>query len=467
MNLTPKQIVAQLDRYIVGQAEAKKAVAIAIRNRWRRTQLPEEMRQEISPKNIIMMGPTGVGKTEIARRLATLVRAPFLKVEATKYTEVGYHGRDVESIVRDLTEIAVTMVKTEHMHAVEPKAKEAAEDRLLDSLLPRPTPDFRTATPAGFAPSGASASASATGPEASSEADASDSFERTREKLRKKLRSGELDERVVELDVPEKQMQLLEIFSNSGIEQMGIDMQNMLGNRATGRTKERKMKVSEARALLQQQEAEKLLDQERVHREAIERVENAGLVFIDEIDKIAFQGSKSGPDVSREGVQRDLLPIVEGSTVVTRYGMVNTSHILFIAAGAFHMAKVSDLIPELQGRFPIRVELSDLGSEEFRRILSEPHNALTKQYSALIGTEGVTLDFESSGIDEIASIAQEVNRRSQNIGARRLQTVMERMLEEVAFEGADGPKRVTIDREYVRTKLADVIEDEDLARYIL
>lgn len=460
MNLTPKQIVTYLDGYIIGQTEAKKAVAIAIRNRWRRQQLSEEMRAEVSPKNIIMMGPTGVGKTEIARRLASLVRAPFLKVEATKYTEVGYHGRDVESIVRDLTEYAVNMVKSEHIKSVEPKAREMAEDRVLDVLLPRPATQG-----AGIPITPAAAAAQESAP-----ADGGmdmESFERTREKLRKKLQSGDLDERMVELNLPESQTQLFDIFSGSGIEHMGIDLNNMLGQRMPSRTKERKMKVREARTVLQQQEAEKLLDQERIHREAIERVENSGMVFLDEIDKIAHKSSKSGPDVSREGVQRDLLPIVEGSNIVTRYGVVDTAHILFIAAGAFHMAAVSDLIPELQGRFPIRVELEPLGADEFRRILSEPSNALTKQYTALLGTEGVSLKFTDEGIDEIANIAETCNKKAQDIGARRLMTVLERMLEEAAFEGPDGPTRITVDRDYVRSKLAEIIEDEDLARYVL
>lgn len=457
MNLTPKQIVAHLDTYIVGQREAKKAVAIAIRNRWRRQQLPEEMRKEITPKNIIMMGPTGVGKTEIARRLATLIRAPFLKVEATKYTEVGYHGRDVESIIRDLTEFSVNLVKGEHLEEVQPRAADMAEERLLDALLPKPAAtQYRPVTPPSSDPTGAESGQTEI-----------DSFERTREKLRKKLQAGDLDERMIELDVPESGTQFLDIFSSSGIEQMGIDLKNMLGQRAPSRTKTRKLKVSEARALLRQQEAEKLLDQEKMHREAIERVEDSGLVFIDEIDKIAFQGSKSGPDISREGVQRDLLPIVEGSNVVTRYGVVDTSHVLFIAAGAFHTAAVSDLIPELQGRFPIRVELEPLGAAEFRRILSEPNNALTKQYHALLGTEGVTIEFTDEGIDEIASIAQECNEKTQDIGARRLMTVMEKMLEEAAFEGADGERSIRIDREYVRGRLADIVQDEDLARYVL
>jgi len=451
VNLTPKQIVAYLDRYIIGQNDAKRAVAVAIRNRWRRQQLPEEMRDEVTPKNIIMIGPTGVGKTEIARRLAGLIRAPFLKVEATKYTEVGYHGRDVESIVRDLTEVSVGLVKGEKIEEVQPKARELAEDRLLNLLLPG-ADARREGIPS--APS-------------QDEGQGEDSFERTREKLRGMLRHGELDHQMVELLVPEKANPFVEIFSSSGIEQMGFDFQNMFENRFPGRTRARKMKVREAREYLRQEEAEKLLDRESVHQEAIRRVEDSGIVFIDEIDKIAFQGSKSGPDVSREGVQRDLLPIIEGSTVVTRYGVVRTGHVLFLAAGAFHMSKVSDLIPELQGRFPLRAELGPLGREDFVRILTEPANALTKQYEALLSTEGVSLDYTEDGVAEIARMAETINHKTQDIGARRLQTVMEKLLEDVAFEGAEIGRHVRIDAAFVREKLAGIAADEDLSRYIL
>jgi ATP-dependent HslUV protease ATP-binding subunit HslU len=454
VNLTPRQIVACLDQYVIGQSDAKKAVAVAIRNRWRRQQLPEAMRDEVAPKNIIMIGPTGVGKTEIARRLATLIRAPFLKVEATKYTEVGYHGRDVESIIRDLTEISLSLVKGEQIEAVKPKARELAEERLLDLLLPVRDSERTAQLPSGLEPSGESESRE-------------ESFARTREKLRAKLRAGQIDHQMIELRVPERSTPFVEIFSSSGIEQMGFDFQNLFENRGMPRTKARKMKVSEALEFLGQEEAEKLLDRESLHKEAIRRVEDSGIVFIDEIDKIAFHGSKSGPDVSREGVQRDLLPIVEGSTVVTRYGPVRTGHVLFLAAGAFHMSKVSDLIPELQGRFPIRVELGDLTGEDFRRILIEPNNALTKQYGALMATEGVTLEYEEDGIEEIARTAEEINRKTQNIGARRLQTVMEKLLEDIAFEGSEIGRHVRIDRAFVQEKLRAIVEDEDLSHYIL
>ena len=440
--LTPAEVVRELDKYIVGQSEAKRSVAIAIRNRWRRLQLGEEMAEEVSPKNIIMIGPTGVGKTEIARRLAHLVKAPFLKVEASRYTEVGYHGRDVESMVRDLVELAVNMVRTERTEEVRPHAEKAAEERLLDMLFP--------------APSGA---------EDDEEAQAR--RRNTREKMRAKLHSGDLDDRVVETDVEEKAIVMQGIVA--GPEELGFDFQNVLERMLPPRTKVRRLSVAEARSVLTQQEAEKLIDREAMVDEAIQRAENSGIIFIDELDKIASRETPGrGPDVSREGVQRDLLPIVEGSTVATRYGMVRTHHILFIASGAFHVAKPSDLIPEMQGRFPIRVELNDLGKEEFIKILTEPKNALTKQYIALMMTEGIDLSFTEGAIEEMAGIAASVNKTAQNIGARRLQTIMEKLLEEISFSAPERRnEKVVIDAEYVDRKLRDIVKDEDLSRYIL
>jgi ATP-dependent HslUV protease ATP-binding subunit HslU len=449
--LTPAQIVAELDRYIVGQHRAKRAVAIALRNRWRRQMLPAELRDEVAPKNIIMIGPTGVGKTEVARRLARLAQAPFLKVEASKYTEVGYVGRDVESMVRDLTELGVTMVKGELMAEVRDKAERQAEDRLLDLLLPR-----RSAEPFS------SSSLEQVSPEASREG--------TLEKLRAQLRAGKLDERVVELETQQPANPMVEVFSGQGMEEMGIQLKDMLSNILPGRTKRRRVRVAEARRLLVQEEAQKLVDMEEVVGQAIRRVENSGIVFLDELDKIAGRqaGGHGGPDVSREGVQRDLLPIVEGSAVTTKYGIVRTDHILFIAAGAFHVAKPSDLIPELQGRFPIRVELEPLTKEDFVRILTEPENALIRQYVELLRTERVTLRFLPEAVEAIAEIAMQVNASTENIGARRLYTIMERLLDEISFEAPDRPgKELTIDAEYVRLRLADVTRDQDLSRYIL
>jgi ATP-dependent HslUV protease ATP-binding subunit HslU len=449
--LTPAQIVAELDRHIVGQGRAKRAVAIALRNRWRRQMLPAELRDEVAPKNIIMIGPTGVGKTEVARRLARLAQAPFLKVEASKYTEVGYVGRDVESMVRDLTELGVTMVKGELMAAVRDRAERLAEDRLLDLLLPhRSTEPF------------SSGSLEQVSPEASRES--------TLEKLRAQLRAGRLDERIVELETQQAAMPMVEVFSGQGMEEMGIQLKDMLSNILPGRTKRRRVRVAEARRLLAQEEAQKLVDMEEVVAQAIRRVENSGIVFLDELDKIAGRqgGGHGGPDVSREGVQRDLLPIVEGSAVTTKYGIVRTDHVLFIAAGAFHVTKPSDLIPELQGRFPIRVELEPLTKEDFVRILTEPENALIRQYVELLRTERVTLRFLPEAVEAIAEIAMQVNASTENIGARRLYTIMERLLEEISFDAPDVPgKELTIDAEYVRLRLADVTRDQDLSRYIL
>ncbi len=449
--LTPAQIVAELDRYIVGQRAAKRAVAIALRNRWRRQMLPDALRDEVAPKNIIMIGPTGVGKTEVARRLAKLAQAPFIKVEASKYTEVGYVGRDVESMVRELTELGVTMVKAELMAEVKDKAERLAEDRLLDLLLPhRSTEPF------------SSGSLEQISPDASRES--------TLEKLRAQLRAGKLDDRMVELETQQQAMPMVEIFSGQGMEEMGIQLKDMLSNIMPGRTKRRRVRVAEARRLLVQEEAGKLVDMEEVVSRAIRRVENSGIIFLDELDKIAGRqgGGPGGPDVSREGVQRDLLPIVEGSAVTTKYGIVRTDHVLFIAAGAFHVAKPSDLIPELQGRFPIRVELEPLTRDDFVRILTEPENALIRQYVELLATERVTLRFLPDAVEAIAEIAMQVNASTENIGARRLYTIMERLLDDISFDAPDMPgKELTIDAEHVRQRLADVARDQDLSRYIL
>lgn len=445
--LTPKNIVKELDKYIIGQKEAKRAVAIALRNRWRRQKLPAKLRDEVAPKNIIMIGPTGVGKTEIARRLAQLAQAPFLKVEASKYTEVGYVGRDVESMVRDLTNVAVHTVRMEMMKRVREKAKELAEERLLDILLPLPrtSPSERD----------------------DEKNERVEKARKAREKLRAKLRNKELEDRLVEIQMAEKFVPMIEIFSSAGAEQLGMNFQDMLGDMFPKRLRKRKVPIKEARQIITEEEAQKLIDRDKVIEEALQRVENSGIIFIDEIDKIAGGGINKA-DVSREGVQRDLLPIVEGTTVTTRYGAVKTDHILFIAAGTFHNVSPSDLIPELQGRFPIRVELKRLNQKDFERILTEPKNALIKQSQALMKTEGVDLVFEEEAIKEIASLAFLVNERTEDIGARRLHTVMEKLLEEISFEAPYMKgKSFTITAKYVRERLKDIVESEDLSRYIL
>jgi len=450
-DLTPRQIVAELDKHVVGQKAAKRAVAIALRNRIRRQKLPPEMAEEVMPKNIIMIGATGVGKTEIARRLSKLSNSPFLKVEASKFTEVGYVGRDVESMIRDLVEIAIDMVREEKLDDVADKAEQNTEERILDLLLP---------------PHPAAASKGSSSPEETN--NAQETFQKTREKLRQQLRDGKLDERSVEVDVRERSFPAFEIISNSGVEEMDINVKDMLPGLFGQKTKKRKMKISEAIDYLVQEEEQKLIDMDQVTRIAVERVEQNGIIFLDEIDKIAGRESGHGPDVSREGVQRDILPIVEGTTVNTRYGMVGTDHILFIAAGAFHVSKPSDLIPELQGRFPIRVELESLTIEDFVRILREPKNALVKQYVGLMETEGIQLSFTDDAVLEIAKFAALVNERTENIGARRLHTIMERLLDEISFEGPDlKEKTQSIDAAYVKQKLESIVKDQDLSRYIL
>jgi len=450
--LTPREIVGELDKYVVGQHDAKRAVAIALRNRMRRQKLTPDLAEEIIPKNIIMMGPTGVGKTEIARRLAKLANSPFLKVEASKFTEVGYVGRDVESMIRDLVEIAIDMVREEKLEDVADKAELNAEERLLDLLLPSGNVGFASAS-------------SSPQPEL---LPGEGSGSRTREKLRQQLREGKLDDRLVELDVREKSFPAFEIISNQGVEEMDVNIKDMLPNIFGSRSKKRKMKVSEAFDYLVQEEEQRLIDMDMVTRTAVERVEQSGIIFLDEIDKIAGREGGHGPDVSREGVQRDILPIVEGTTVNTRYGMVRTDHILFVAAGAFHVSKPSDLIPELQGRFPIRVELQSLTIEDFIKILTEPKSSLTKQYIALLETEGVKLDFTPEALEEVARFAFRVNEGTENIGARRLHTIMERVLDKISFEAPDlKDKNVTVDADYVRGMLADIVKDQDLSRYIL
>ncbi len=452
MNITPKEIVAELDKYIIGQDNAKKSVAIALRNRWRRQHAPEDLREEIMPNNIILIGPTGVGKTEIARRLARLANSPFIKIEASKFTEVGYVGRDVESMVRDLVDQAVNMVRSEYVENVQEKAAELAEEQLLDILLPPPPhindnsdeeKEMRTAR--------------------------EEKYLRNREKMRSQLRSGKLDGRMIELDVPVEASALMQVISPIGIEEMGLNIQDLLGPMMPQKKKRRRLSISEALIVLQQEETQKLIDMDEVVSEAIYRVEESGIVFLDEIDKIAGEGGgAAGPDVSRGGVQRDLLPIIEGTNVITKYGMVRTDHILFIASGAFHVAKPSDLIPELQGRFPIRVELQSLTANDFERILTEPKNALIRQYTALIETEGVSITFTKGAIKEIAKIATEVNQQSENIGARRLHTIMSNLLEDILFALPDEKtKTCKITQRMVQDKFKDIIQDEDLSQYIL
>lgn len=453
-DLTPAQIVKELDKYIIGQDKAKRSVAIALRNRWRRRNVDPELREEISPKNIILIGPTGVGKTEIARRLARLTDSPFIKVEASKFTEVGYVGRDVESMVRDLLALSINMIKTREQENVRHKARQIAEERILDILLPEPRQDKMTPT----------------APQEGEGAVAQDSLAlSTREKLRGMLREGKLDNRFVDLELPERSMPIVEIFSSAGMEEMGINFKDMLGNlMPRGASRKRKVKIPEALNLMTQEEAQRLVDMDKVVAEAIEKTEQTGIIFLDEIDKITGKEGGSGPDISREGVQRDLLPIVEGSTVTTKHGPVKTDHILFIASGAFHVSRPSDLIPELQGRFPIRVSLDSLGRKEFVRILTEPRNALLLQYMALLRTEGVEVSFEDAAVETIARVAEEVNSHTENIGARRLHTLMEHLLEDILFDAPEmKEKTLIINRDYVEGKFKDIKENEDLSRFIL
>jgi ATP-dependent HslUV protease ATP-binding subunit HslU len=461
--LTPRQIVTELDKYIVGQKKAKKSVAVALRNRYRRSLLPENVQEEIIPKNILLIGPTGVGKTEIARRLAKLVNAPFIKIEATKFTEVGYVGRDVESMVRDLVETSIRMVKSERMEKVQDRAKELANERLIELLVPSPkkSKPFKNPFEMIFGQN-------ETTPEQRVE-DETETIQARRREIRQDLFAGKLEQQVVEVEVEDHVPTMLDMFSGSGMEQMGMNMQEMFGNLMPKKTKKRRLPVAEARIVLTQQEAQKLIDMDEVIQISLNRTENSGIIFLDEIDKIASGGrGAGGPDVSREGVQRDILPIVEGSTIMTKYGPVKTDYILFIAAGAFHISKPSDLIPELQGRFPIRVELSDLTEEDFYRILTEPKNALTKQYISLLETEGIKVEFSNEAIQELARIAANVNSSTDNIGARRLHTILEKLLEDLSFEAPDiNLEQITITPEYVKDKLSGIVQNKDLSQYIL
>ncbi len=477
--LTPSQIVQELDRYIVGQAEAKRAVAVALRNRYRRRMLRSDLREEVIPKNILMIGPTGVGKTEIARRLAKLASAPFVKVEATKYTEVGYVGRDVESMVRDLVQVAYWMVENEKLEEVQDQARELADRRIVEIMQPLRSRDgddrsqpIRNLFGQIFGQAGEdSVTSSSTTPPASQTEEERSQLEREmriRARLFDQIRKGLRDEDVIDIEVEEGRSPVMQVFSPQGMEEMGMDMQNLLGNMLPKRKKMRSMKIKEARELLTQEEARNLVDADAVVREAIERTEQSGIIFVDELDKIAGREGGHGPDVSREGVQRDILPIIEGSTVATKYGTVRTNHILFIAAGAFHVSKPSDLIPELQGRLPIRVELESLNEADFKRILTEPQNALTRQYADLLATEGVTIEFTSDGIERLSAVAAQINQQSENIGARRLHTVLERVLEDISFNAPYGEaKKFIIDAAYIEGRLKDVLQDQDLSRYIL
>ncbi len=480
--LTPRQIVGELDKYIIGQAEAKRSVAVALRNRARRQMLEDDMRDEVAPKNIIMIGTTGVGKTEIARRLARLVEAPFIKVEASKYTEVGYVGRDVESMIRDLADLAVNMVKSEQAEMVKEKALELTEERLLDFLIPPPRPKMSPESVEKNVEIADEDEDNLTGEErlalAVQQFDATERseiseqeeerYQRTREKFRQRLRDGKLEDKPIEINVSNRTVPFVEIFSPSGIEEMDINLKDMFGSMLPKQEKKRRVPISEARQILAQEEAEKLIDMDNVVSEAVARVENSGIVFLDEIDKIAGRESKSGPDVSREGVQRDILPIIEGSTVMTKHGMVRTDHILFIASGAFHVSKPSDLIPELQGRFPIRVELKSLNEADFKRILTEPRNALEKQYIAMLKTEGIDVTITADAIDEIAALAFQVNESVEDIGARRLHTIMEKLFDELSFNAPDLEERsITINADYVTEQLSEIVQDEDISKYIL
>jgi len=467
-NLTPRQIVQELDKYIIGQDKAKKSVAVALRNRYRRKRLPLELQDEVIPKNIIMIGPTGVGKTEIARRMARLVNAPFVKVEATKFTEVGYVGRDVETMIRDLVETSIRIIKAEKMEGVEGKAKEMVEKRILDILVPTPRKERTFQNPLGALFQNISGEEENESETESEEKEEEIYIHKRRAQFREDLKSGNLEDKYIEIEVEDISSPVVEIFSGQGVEEMGINFQDILGNMMPKKKKKRKVTISQARKILLQEEAQKLIDMDEATNEALQRAEQSGIIFLDEIDKVSGKDSSTGPDVSREGVQRDILPIVEGSTVMTKYGPVKTDYILFIAAGAFHTAKPSDLIPELQGRFPIRVELNSLDKEHFKQILVQPENALIKQYVALLSTEGLRLNFSDDAVDEIAELAYILNEQMENIGARRLQTILEKLLEELSFEAPElGEKEININSDYVKETLKDIVKDKDLSKYIL